>query len=104
LDTEKQAPLPIGTAALQTNHTVMSSQNPADKTSTPTNSFNPEELQSKEVKEETRKRLEQTQNPVSDSEIDPDEIARSPEKNDSSLVDDPESLSPTRMGIISPPD
>ena len=83
----------------------MSSQNPADKTSTPTNSFNPEELQSKEVKEETRKRLEQSQSPVSGGEeIDPDEIARSPEKNDSSLVNDPESLSPTRMGIISPPD
>ncbi|MBD0269749.1 MAG: hypothetical protein ICV77_15825 [Cyanobacteria bacterium Co-bin8] len=82
----------------------MSPQNPADKSTTPS-TFNPEELQSKEVKEETRKKLEQNQIPASDTgNIDADEMARSADGREAAFADDPDTVAASEMGVMTSPD
>ncbi|MBD2258788.1 hypothetical protein [Pseudanabaena sp. FACHB-2040] len=82
----------------------MSPQNPEDQ-SIPPSTFNPEELQSKEVKDETLKKLEQNQVPTSGTgNIDPDEIARSADGNKSAFDDTPDTVAASEMGVMTSPD
>ncbi|MBD0334724.1 MAG: hypothetical protein ICV62_04485 [Cyanobacteria bacterium Co-bin13] len=83
----------------------MSPQNPADNSTPLPSTFNPEELQSKEVKDETLKRLEQDQSQDSRTgKIDSDEIAHSADGSESTFAEGPDTVAATEMGIMSTPD